>query len=100
MLDCITFGDKIIILRKTTELKGKLPYLQSHFCKEAEKLRNNLAHPVGYQESAILMEREKLVPFIEWAEELKFQLMYSHRSVEQVTEDLNKKKAESGNNYR
>jgi len=74
LIECTQFCDKFTMLRKNLEIVQKFQSINSKFGDEAEKIRNNIAHPNEEKSGVLPIEKEKLIPFIEWAEELRQQL--------------------------
>jgi len=74
LIECTQYCDKFIMLRKSPEIVQKFPSINNKFGDEAEKIRNNIAHPNGEKSGLLPIKREELLPFIEWAEELRQQL--------------------------
>jgi len=74
LIECTAFCDKFIMLRKNSEIVQKFPNIKSKFGDEAEKIRNNIAHPNEEKSGVLPIEKEKLIPFIEWAKELRQQI--------------------------
>jgi len=74
LIECTAFCDKFIMLRKSPEIVQKFPSINNKFGDEAEIIRNNIAHPNGEKSGALPIEKEKLIPFIQWAEKLRQQL--------------------------
>jgi len=62
------------MLRKSPEIVQKFPSINNKFGDEAEIIRNNIAHPNGEKSGTLPIEKEKLIPFIEWAEKLRQQI--------------------------
>lgn len=69
LLECTTFIDKISIMRKWKSVRLAIPALDDELYKIAEKLRNELAHPRMEEQSLLLLPKEKILPFINWADE-------------------------------
>jgi hypothetical protein len=79
LIDCTTFIDKFKILRKNSVVIQKCPNIKSNFTNIAEKIRNSIAHPEGEKSGLLPINREELIPFMQWAEELQIQLYnYEH----------------------
>lgn len=74
LVECTTFIDKFTMLRKNPQIVQECPNINSKFKKRAEKIRNSIAHPEGEESVLLPIEREELLPFIQWIEELKLQL--------------------------
>lgn len=75
LLECTTIADKIGIARKLTNIRKSIPSLNhGTFCGAVETLRNEIAHPATEERSSSLFTKEKLWPFIEWAEMLQLEL--------------------------
>lgn len=74
LIDCTTFIDKFKMLRKNPVVIQKCPNIKSKFTNIAEKIRNSIAHPEGQESRLLPIKREKLLPFIQWSEELQIQL--------------------------
>lgn len=75
LLECTTIVDKILIARKFTNVREMVRTLDNaKFCAELEKLRNEIAHARLEERSSSLLTRERLWPFIEWAETLESEL--------------------------
>ena len=74
LIECTAFCDKFIMLRKSPEIVQKFPSINNKFGDEAETIRNNIAHPNGEKSGVLPIEKEKLIPFIQWAEELRQQI--------------------------
>jgi len=74
LIECTSFCDKFIMLRKSPEIVQKFPSINNKFGNKAEKIRNDIAHPKGKKLGALPIKKEIFIPFIEWAEELRQQL--------------------------
>jgi hypothetical protein len=75
LLECTTIADKISIVMKSTNIKQSVSSLgENNFCSDLERLRNEIAHPALEEGSSSLLTRERLWPFIEWAETLESEL--------------------------
>lgn len=74
LVDCTMFIDKFTMLRKNPEILQQCPDINSKFVKKAEKIRNSIAHPEEEKSGLLPIEKEELIPFIEWAKELRQQL--------------------------
>lgn len=74
LIGCTTFIDKFKMFRKNPVIIQKCPNIKSNFVNTAEKIRNSTAHPDGEKSGLLPIKSEKLVPFIQWAEELQIQL--------------------------
>jgi hypothetical protein len=75
LLECTTIIDKISIARKLPNIKQAVPALgDAEFCRDVEKLRNEIAHPGSDERSSSLLDRERLWPFIKQAETLASEL--------------------------
>jgi hypothetical protein len=74
LIECTAFCDKFIMLRKNPVTIQKFPNIKSKFGNKAEKIRNYIAHPEEEKSGLLPIKREELLPFIEWAEELRQQL--------------------------
>ena len=74
LIECTTFCDKFTMLKKNAAIVQKFPNIKNKFSNKAEKIRNNIAHPNGKKSGVLPIEKEKLIPFIEWAEKLRQQL--------------------------
>jgi len=74
LIECTQFCDKFTMLREDPVIVKKFPSINNKFGNEAEKIRNDIAHPKGEKSGALPIKKEKLIPFIEWAEELRQQL--------------------------
>ncbi len=75
LLECTTMADKLAIAGKVTSIKDSVPSLtQRKFRGAVERLRNEIAHPGSEERSSSLLTREKLWPFIEWAERTQSEL--------------------------
>lgn len=78
LLECTTFIDKFSILRKLikTGVIKAIPVLEDkEFCRVAEKLRNEIAHPGLEEQSSELLSRKMLWHFIDWLNELELALI-------------------------
>jgi len=74
LIECTTFIDKFNMLIKNPVIVRKCPNINNKFRNTAEKTRNYIAHPEGEKSELLPIKKEKLIPFIEWAEELQQQL--------------------------
>jgi hypothetical protein len=75
LLECTTIADKLTIARRFPRVKQAVPALgERKSCSDVERLRNEIAHPGLEEGSSSLLTRERLLPFIEWAEALESQL--------------------------
>lgn len=75
LLEYTNLEDKFYIAQQTKSLCQKMTLLQDdNLCKLARKLRNEVAHPVIKEHSSKLLSRDKLWPFIQWADKLELQL--------------------------
>ena len=75
LLECTTIADKLTMIKRLTKAKQPISALgERKFCSDIERLRNEIAHPGLEQRSSSLLPREKLWPFIEWAETLESEL--------------------------
>jgi len=74
LIECTAFCDKFIMLRKDAAIVQKCPNIKNKFSNTAEKIRNYVAHPEEEKSGLLPIEKEKLIPFIEWAEEFQLQL--------------------------
>lgn len=75
LLECTSLADKISIAKKSTTIKHAIPALRNKaFCDEIEPLRNEIAHPGIEERSSLLLSRERLWPFIEWASAIESEL--------------------------
>ena len=74
LIECTEFCDKFEMLRKDPEIIKEVPNINNRFRNKAERLRNYAAHPEGEKSGLLPIKKEKLIPFIEWAEELRQQL--------------------------
>jgi hypothetical protein len=74
LINCTTFIDKFNMLNKNPEIVQKCPNINNRLRNTAEVIRNYAAHPDGEKSGLLPINREKLIPFIEWAEELRQQL--------------------------
>jgi hypothetical protein len=72
LVDCTTFADKIMILRRV--FKGVVPACGDPVFDAAEKIRNDLAHPRRDGDLAESLKRETLLPLIEWSETIQREL--------------------------
>ncbi len=78
LLECTTFIDKFTILQKLMkkEVIKEVPALDDKkFCKIAEKLRNELAHPGLEEQSSKILSREIFSSFLKWIEFVEFGLL-------------------------
>jgi hypothetical protein len=86
LLECTTIADKLGMARKITKTRTSVPSLaNSRQCSCVEKLRNEIAHPGMEEKSSFLVARDKLWPFIEWAETLESEL---GQFLEQTTDGI------------
>jgi hypothetical protein len=75
LIECTTFIDKFIMLRKNPVIVQKCPNINSKFINTAKEIRNSIAHAEGEEESGLLpINEEEFLPFIQWIEELQLQL--------------------------
>jgi hypothetical protein len=75
LLECTTIADKIGIVKKYPSIKQTVRALgKRKFFSEVERLRNEIAHPGSEERSSSQLTRERLWPFIEWAETLESEL--------------------------
>jgi len=74
LIECTEFCDKFIMLRKNPIIVQKCPNIINKFRNTAEDIRNYVAHPKGEKSELLPIKKEKLLPFIQWAEELRQQL--------------------------
>lgn len=75
LLECTTIADKMSVVKKFTNIKQAVRALgERGFCSNVERLRNEIAHPGLEERSSSLLTRERLWPFIEWAEALESEL--------------------------
>jgi len=72
LLDCTMFSDKIRILRKL--FTREVPAASDSLFDFAECIRNDLAHPRDEDVIAVKLKRDKLLPFIEWSENVQKQM--------------------------
>ena len=74
LIECTAFCDKFTMLRKNATIVQKCPNIKNKFSNTAEIIRNYVAHPEEEKSGTLPIEKEKLIPFIQWAEELRQQL--------------------------
>ena len=74
LIECTEFCDKFVMLREIPEIVQKCPNIINKFRNTAEDIRNYVAHPKGEKSELLPVKKEKLIPFIEWAKELREQL--------------------------
>jgi hypothetical protein len=72
LLDCTLFADKIRILQKL--FKQMVPASTDGLFDLAESIRNDLAHPRDESVLAGRLERDKLLPLIDWSEKIQRQM--------------------------
>jgi hypothetical protein len=74
LIECTYFCDKFVMLRKNPVIVQKCPNINNRLRNTAEVIRNYAAHPDGEKSGLLPIKKEKLIPFIEWAEELRQQI--------------------------
>jgi len=74
LIECTTFIDKFNMLIENPVIVQKCPNINNKLRNTAEVIRNYAAHPEGEKSGLLPIKKEKLIPFIEWAEELRQQL--------------------------
>lgn len=74
LIECTEFCDKFVMLRKNPEIVQKCPNIINKFRNTAEDIRNYVAHPKGEKPELLPIKKDKLLPFIQWAEKLQQQL--------------------------
>lgn len=74
LLDCTTFVDKFLMLRKDPAFVNYCPNINNKLAKVAEEVRNLIAHPENEEIGLLPIKKEELLPLINWIEEFQVQL--------------------------
>lgn len=75
LLECTTFIDKVTICKKVLSIREKVSGIDNKkMLILAEKIRNEIAHPLATDECSDFLSIEKIYPFIQWCEETEKRL--------------------------
>lgn len=83
LIDCTTLIDKFTMLKRTKNIVQKCPNIKNRSQIDmVDKLRNSIAHPKE-ETSSLPINKEELIPFIQWVEELQKQLNSYQKNIVQ-----------------
>ena len=74
LVDCTTFVDKFLMLRKDPTFLNYCPNINNKLAKVAEEVRNLIAHPENEEIGLLPIKKEELLPLINWIDEFHVQL--------------------------
>ncbi len=79
LIDCTTLIDKFNMLKKDMTVVKYCPEIKNKFVNKAEVIRNDIVHPKNEILNSLPIEKEKLIPFIDWVDDLQQQLrLFKH----------------------
>lgn len=77
LLECTSLSDRLAVFKKDRQLKHQVPSItDTQFLKDLKDLRNTIAHPRSNDGRYALLEPKTLLPFIERAEKLEYELLH------------------------